>query len=156
MPSAHQIRAHIITSPDHVAGRLLRHAGNPDRHDLTQPQQTGQMQRIPGIGLHPVPSRTLHPRRREHLTADTRRRQRPRQSEPRRPGFIGHRDRARQLAQPPQDLTMIWTQPRPEQLTGIAIDTARHNRPRMHIQTDTHTLTEHRDLRKCRHYRPQA
>jgi hypothetical protein len=51
---------------------------------------------------------------------------------------------------------MIWTQPRPEQLTGIAIDTTRHNRPRMHIQTDTHTLTEHRDLRKCRHYRPQA
>ncbi len=51
---------------------------------------------------------------------------------------------------------MIRTQPRPEQLTGIAIDTARDHRPRMHIQTNTHTPTEHRDLRKCRHYRPQA
>lgn len=51
---------------------------------------------------------------------------------------------------------MIRAQPRPEQLTGIPIDTARHHRPRVHIQTNTRTLTDHRDLRKCRHYRPQA
>ena len=36
--------------------RLPGHARHPDLDDLVHPQQPGQMQRIPGVGLDPIPA----------------------------------------------------------------------------------------------------
>jgi hypothetical protein len=59
MPGPHQVPATVLTGTDQVPGRLLRHGRDRDRGDLVQAQQAGQVHRVPGVGLDPVPSRAL-------------------------------------------------------------------------------------------------
>ena len=59
-----------------------------------------EMQRIPGVGLDPVPRRALQLRRRHDLAPDPGRGQRPIQPEAGRAGLVGHRHRPRQIRHP--------------------------------------------------------
>jgi len=111
MPGAHQVTATVLTGTHQIPGRFLGHAGHRDLHDLTQVQQPGQMRGITGIGLDPIPGRTLKLRRRGHQTHDPGSQQEPRQPEPGRAGLIGHRHRRWQPLDPLQDLLVIRAQP---------------------------------------------
>ena len=146
MPRPHQILPRGLTSPDQITRGFLRQTGYPHRHDLVQPQQPGQMQRVPRVGLHPIPGRTEQLRRRRHLTPPPRRRHGTGQAEPGRPGLVHHRTRTRQPADPLQHLRVRRRQPRLEHLPGLPIDRRRDDRPRVHIQPNTRTLGKHRDL----------
>ena len=64
MPCGHQIPTTVLTGPHQIPGRLLSHAGDRHLYNLAQVQQPGQMSRIPGVGLHPIPGRSLQFRRR--------------------------------------------------------------------------------------------
>jgi len=44
----------IVACPDQVAQRLARLIGDPDRRQITTPQQAGELGRVPAVGLHPV------------------------------------------------------------------------------------------------------
>jgi hypothetical protein len=85
-------------------------------------------------------------RRRGHLVPQTSTRQRPSQPIAGRPSLIHHRARTRQAVDPLEHLPIRRRKPRPEQLTGPAVDRRRSDRPRMHIQPDTRTLSKHRGL----------
>ena len=56
MPGPHQIRPGGLPGPHQVPSGLLALGRYPHRHDLVQPQQPGQMQRVPRVGLDPVPA----------------------------------------------------------------------------------------------------
>ena len=86
MPRRHQITAAVLPGTHQIPGRFLGHAGNRHLHDLTQMQQPRQMRGITGIGLDPIPGRTLQFRRRGHQTIDPGSIQRPGQPEPRGTG----------------------------------------------------------------------
>ena len=66
VPRPHQIPAAVLTGPHQIPRRFLLDAGNRHLHDLTQPQQPGQMLRITGVGLDPIPGRALQLRRCRH------------------------------------------------------------------------------------------
>jgi hypothetical protein len=70
MPRTHEVAADILAGTDQIPGSLLAHARDRHLDDLTQVQQTGQMQRVAGIGLDPVPGRPLQLRRRRDPTLD--------------------------------------------------------------------------------------
>ena len=76
VPGAHQFAPGILPGTHHVARGLLGHAGNAHRHDLTQPQQLGDVQRVTGVGLHALINRPLQLRGREHLATHTSRAER--------------------------------------------------------------------------------
>ena len=57
------------SGPHQIPGGLLVGRGHPHRHHLVHPQQLGQMLSVAGVGLHPIPGRTLQLRRRRHHTA---------------------------------------------------------------------------------------
>ncbi|MGC4795681.1 transposase [Micromonospora saelicesensis] len=67
-----------------------------------------------------------------------------------RPGHkltdVRHRHRHRQLPQPDQDRLRRRDKPPPHHLPSHRVHTAGHDRPRVHVQTNTRTLTEHRGL----------
>ena len=112
--------------------------------DLAQPQQPGQMQRVPGVGLHPIPGRALQLRRCRHHTLDPGVGQVPGQPEPGRPGLIGHRHRARQPAQPAPDLLEVRATAVARHSSPVSPSiAARDHRPGVHIQTNTRTLMHH-------------
>ena len=96
VPRPHQITAAVLPGPHQIPGRFLLDARHRHRDDLIQMQQPGQMQRIPGIGLHPIPGRPLQLRRRRDHTPDPRIGQVPGQPEAGRARLIGHRHRGRQ------------------------------------------------------------
>jgi hypothetical protein len=133
MPRRGQVGADVFTGTDQVPRRLLFHAGHRDRHDLAQVQQPGQVPGIAHIGLDPIPRRTLQLRRRRDQAIDTFRGEEPGQPEPGRPGLVGHRDRPRQTANPPDDLGVVRAQPALEQLPGLPVQTTRHDRTRVHV-----------------------
>ena len=68
MPGGHQIPAAVLAGTHQITRGLLGHTGYRDLHDLTQMQQPGQMRRITGIGLDPIPGWALQFRRRRHPT----------------------------------------------------------------------------------------
>ena len=103
-------------------------------------------QRVPGIGLDPIPGRTLQLRGGCNLTPHPLRGQRPVQSEPGRTRLIRHRRRTGQAPDPADDLLAGGCQPRPEHLTRHPVDRRRDDRPRVHVQPNTRTLREHRGL----------
>jgi hypothetical protein len=72
VPGPHQVTAGVLTGPDQVPGGLLCDRGDGDRGDLVQPQQPGQVDRVFGVGLHPVTAGFLQLRRRRDLTPDPR------------------------------------------------------------------------------------
>ena len=59
VPGPHQITTAVLASTDQVASRLL--IGRGDRYcgDLVESQQPGQMNRVLGVGLHPISRRLL-------------------------------------------------------------------------------------------------
>ena len=121
--------------------------GHRHRHDLIQPQQPRQTDRVPGIGLDPITRRSLQLRRRRHLAADPGRDQMPVQPEPGGGGLIGHRHRTRQLGQPRTDVikrsarNLGWNN-----CTRDTVDRRRRDRSGVHIEPNTRTLRKHRGL----------
>ena len=90
--------------------------------------------------------RPLQLRRRRDHAPHPGRGQLPGQTEPGRPSLVRHRHRPRQLPQPVQDRLRRRHQPPPHHLPGHRVQTTRHDRPRVHVQTNTRTLNEHRGL----------
>ena len=98
VPGPHQITAAVLPGPHQIPGGLLLDARHRHRGDLAQPQQPGQMHRVPGVGLDPITRRALQLRRRRHHAPHPAAVKRPIQPEPGRASLIGHRDRTRQSA----------------------------------------------------------
>src|SRR5690606_4580166 len=67
VPGAHQIAPAALTSTHQITSRLLALAGDHHAHDLTQPQQLGDRQRIASVGLDALTHRALQLRWRQHL-----------------------------------------------------------------------------------------
>ncbi|GAF49037.1 hypothetical protein RW1_066_00020 [Rhodococcus wratislaviensis NBRC 100605] len=59
MPAPHQVPPGVLTGADEITGRFLFHRGHAHFDDLTQPQESSQMQGVTGIGLDPVSGRAL-------------------------------------------------------------------------------------------------
>ena len=133
VPVTHQITAGVLPCPHQIPGRLLLDRGHRDRGDLAQTQQPRQMQRIPGVGLHPIPealtsfdgAATTH-----SIPTEDRNRDSPNPvGPPRTPPAA-----ALQVEQPAVNLAVLRAQPCPGQLPSFAVDGARHHRPGMHIK----------------------
>jgi hypothetical protein len=154
VPGRHQIPAAILTGPDQIPRGFLLHRGHPHRGDLANMQQPGQMPGIANVGLDPIPRWALQLRRRRHHALDPRRLQRPRQTEPRWAGLVGHRHGRRQPADPVQDLAVIRTQPVLHDFTGFPDQPARNDRSCVHIKTNTRTLMIHWASSQLWLYRP--
>ena len=113
IPSRHQISPIIIAGADQIPGSLLLDRRDPDRDDLTQTQQPGQMQRVTTVGLHPIPRRTLQLRRGRDHTLDPGRRERPGEPEACWASLIRDRSWLRKPASPVQDLADLITETSP-------------------------------------------
>ena len=71
VPGPHQIPANVLPGPHQVPRGFLLHARHRDLGELVQLQQPSQQLSVSGIGLHPVPVRTVLLRRRTHHTRHT-------------------------------------------------------------------------------------
>jgi len=81
----------------------------------------GQMRRVAGIGLYPIPTRPDQLRRRRDRAVDLGLPQRASQPKARGTGLVSHPHRRSKLSQPPQDLAVIRTQPRPSDLACFGV-----------------------------------
>ena len=70
MPGAHQVTTGVLTGTDQIPGSLLIRSRNRHRGELVQAQQPGQMDRVLGVGLHPVAAGSLQFRRGHDLAPD--------------------------------------------------------------------------------------
>ena len=107
MPGPHQITAAVLPGPDQIPGGFLLHTGHRDRGQVVHPQQPGQQQRIPAVGLHPIPRRPADLRRCRDLAPEPGRGQVPGQPEPGRTGLIGHRHRTRQTRSAKRESSLL-------------------------------------------------
>jgi hypothetical protein len=146
VPGAHQISAAVLAGADQVPRSLLLDGRHGDGMNLTDAQQPGQVHGVLRVGLNAVTGWALQFRRRGHNTSDPGRSQRSVQPEPGWAGFVGHRDRPVQPADPRQDVIRRRRQPRLPQLARHTIDRRSDIRSGMDIQPNTRTLNQHRGL----------
>ena len=146
VPGAHQVPAAVLPRPHQVPGGFLLHPWNRHRGDLIQAQQSRQVHRVPGVGLHPVARGALQLRRGRHHAPDPIGVQRPGQSEAGRAGLVGHRHRTGQVMDPGADVAVIRGQSCLDEFAGGAVDRLGGDRSCVHIQADARTLCIHRGL----------
>ena len=71
MPSPGAVIDQVGPGPAQIPHRLLRLSRHPDRDQLPSPMQPSQpASTVTPIGLHPIPRRFGHQRRRDHLAAN--------------------------------------------------------------------------------------
>jgi hypothetical protein len=143
MPGRHQFPAHVLPGSHQIPGRLGGLIRNGHRDDLPGVQQPGQMPRVPGIGLDPVPGGPQQLRRRSDLDIHSRPAQKTGQAEPGRTRLVGHPHRTRQGLDPPRHIRVRRRQPALPQLPGRTVQGRGDHRPCMHIQTHARTLNNH-------------
>ncbi len=146
VPGPHQVAAAVLTGTDQVAGGLLVHSGDRHRGDLVESQQPGQVDRVLGVGLDPIPGRLLQLRRRRDHASDPRHTQVSLKTETGRAGLVGHRHRTRQPLDPGPDVLVGRGQLRLDQLARDAIDRRRRDRSCVHVEPNARTLGKHRGL----------
>jgi hypothetical protein len=82
VPLAHHVAATFLPSPHQIPRRLPSHRRVSDLDDLAHLEQPRQQQRVPGVGLDPVPGRSGDPARRRNQAAEPMSAQVPHQPEP--------------------------------------------------------------------------
>ena len=98
MPTPLQIFPRIIPRARQVPHGLVFGRRRLDRRQQPRTPQFRQLARIAAIRLHPLARLPRNQRRRDHVTAHTRRRHLPLQRVATRPGLIEDADRPRRLA----------------------------------------------------------
>ncbi|CAN5634651.1 hypothetical protein BH24ACT13_BH24ACT13_11320 [soil metagenome] len=154
MPGPHQVTADVLPGPNQIAGGFLR-----QRRQLSGPVAVVYEAGPTRYGL----ARFMRGRQVRCVVAAPSKMQRPSgdrvKTDARDALLLARLLRLGEIVevavpQPAEDHFWVGGQPGPEHLTCVAIDAARHHRPCVHIQTDARTLTLHRGLPQCRHYRP--